>query len=372
MEENIIINSLADFITKLKKNKLDEGYVRYYRGERVKHNDIRSAIFRKCNEDICEYEIYNEIINKRPEEFDNCKTTFEHLVKMQHYGTPTRLLDITSNPLVALFFACYPASQKKEKKAKEAEAPIVYLMDIKENRIKNHDSDSITLLSNLARFDDNNEIDKQCSCKKLILDFINKEFANLSEGKNEKIIKDDDIDEVIKRLDTNKIRSLLNEKKDITDEDILEHIEYFKQQYNKLKEGIKKGNNITKGDLIRLIERIEDSRLLHNIRQDRPHFQDCMNLWTFEEIYCVKPKLDNQRIIRQSGAFLIFPHREKKIDEKNNEKDNIKLKSIRIETSKIEDILEDLNKLDINLANLYGDFSVVCKSIVDEHKKKKK
>lgn len=370
MGENII-NSVADFITKLKKNELDEGYVRYYRGERKNYGCIKAGIFRDGNKNICEHEIYNDIINKRPEEFDNCKTTFEHLVKMQHYGAPTRLLDITSNPLVALFFACYFASQKKEEKAKEA--PIVYLMDIKENIIKNHDSDSITLLSNLARFDDNNEIDKQRSCKRLILDFIDIELANLFEDKNEKIIKDDDIDEVIKGLeDTNKIISLPNEKKDITDKDILEHTEYFKQKCNKLKEGIKKGNNITKGDLIRLIKRIEDSRLLHNIRQDRPHFQDCMNLETFEEIYCVKPKLDNQRIIRQSGAFLIFPHREKKIDEKNNEKDNIKFKSIRIKTSKIEDILEDLNKLDINLANLYGDFSVVCKSIVDEHKKKKK
>jgi hypothetical protein len=56
--------------------------------------------------------IIQKIIKEKPMDFTNLNY-FNTLVKLQHYGVPTRLLDFTENPLVALFFACKDVNNDK-------------------------------------------------------------------------------------------------------------------------------------------------------------------------------------------------------------------------------------------------------------------
>ena len=46
--------------------------------------------------------------------------------------------------------------------------------------------------------------------------------------------------------------------------------------------------------------------LLHQIRGEKPHFQPLIQPYDLVSIFLVKAKYGNQRIVNQSGAFLLF------------------------------------------------------------------
>lgn len=111
----------------------------FYRGHKDINYTLEPSLFRNKSIANRESELCFEIISRRPDEFESCKTHLEKLSKIQHFASCTRLLDFTTNPLVALYFAC---------KGDNGE---VIVLAPEESRIKNAYSDTITILASLHR-----------------------------------------------------------------------------------------------------------------------------------------------------------------------------------------------------------------------------
>ncbi|ENV66189.1 FRG domain [Acinetobacter junii] len=125
---------------------------------------------------------YMDLLTTEPKSFGNESRCFDILTHMQHYSFPTRLLDISSNPLAALYFAC---EIKKDDKGNELDiVGEVILFSIKKSEIKYFDSDSVSCLTNLAKLTQEQKDELRLLIEECIVNTPNKDELDQNDFDN--------------------------------------------------------------------------------------------------------------------------------------------------------------------------------------------
>lgn len=273
------IGAMSTFLQQLDKLGAGGKRLRYFRGHSKQSFRLNPSIFRNSGWIANEANMLKELILRCPNDFAGGLTTFQCLVKMQHYGLPTRLLDITSNPLVALYFACESNEQDDE----DGEV-LAFEYDVA--AVKYFDSDTVSVIANLSRRPS---------------DFTLPDALDVDPSNP---------DEVVTRFNS----------------------------YDSIK------------------------LLLHDIGNDKPHFSPKIKHTDLERVVCVKPLLDNPRIVRQEGAFLLFGCDKIKSEPAKLEETTIVAK-LTINRDEKQNLRDQLRTLGITRATMYPEIEHVATHI---------
>lgn len=156
----MVINELNEYISAIHEMRYknieleaqqEENQYYFFRGQANSNWDVYPSVFRNDLITI-ESDLIKTAYLRNPKEFKAFGSNFECLSKLQHYGLPTRLLDVTMNPLIALYFACQKHEEIIEdedsgKKFLEATDGVVFYKQAYGN---NYQESNIEMLAYLA------------------------------------------------------------------------------------------------------------------------------------------------------------------------------------------------------------------------------